>query len=121
MDVADAAGRSRGSLVPRHNALHQELAGRLVQIDSGSLTGDDARAVGAMRRALRQDLAPVAINTSTPTAPRRPDCTLRCSVDRRYRRSPSREVIEAFLGEPVWPAALLADMRRMVGPQVSEP
>jgi hypothetical protein len=71
-DVAIASG-GRGDAA-RVNRLRADLASALASVDSGRLTGQDARALGVMRRALREALdsvAPVSL-ASEITAPRCP-------------------------------------------------
>jgi hypothetical protein len=73
IDVNLEAGRTRGAgaspfaaLVLRHNALRGDLARSLATIDSVPLRGDDARALGTMRRTLARDLGPVATPAASP-------------------------------------------------------
>jgi hypothetical protein len=71
-----AAGASLAALMLRHDSLRERVAGRLAALDSTALTGEDARALGVMRRALANDLGPLSA-TGLPdadSAPRRPDC-----------------------------------------------
>jgi hypothetical protein len=66
INVATAAGRTEsdgtplGALAVRHDSLRARLSIRLQAIDSAALRGDDARALGIMRRTLARDLGPVA-------------------------------------------------------------
>ncbi len=66
IDVATAAGRTEsdgtplGALAVRHDSLRAQLSIRLQAVDSAALRGDDARALGIMRRTLARDLGPVA-------------------------------------------------------------
>jgi hypothetical protein len=67
IDVATASGRSvatdgtpLGALRLRHDSLRERVAASLAAVDSAALRGDDARALGVMRRALAQDLGSVA-------------------------------------------------------------
>ncbi|MEA2724915.1 MAG: hypothetical protein QOH59_2686 [Gemmatimonadales bacterium] len=66
---AGGTGRNDGSpfaaLVLHHNALRQDLATRLAGVDSTALRGDDARALGIMRRTLAQDLGAVSAPTGS--------------------------------------------------------
>ncbi|MBA3556026.1 MAG: hypothetical protein H0W29_14870 [Gemmatimonadales bacterium] len=76
IDVATAGGRHAEELVPRHNALQAQLGSRLAAIDSSALAGDDARALGFMRRTLARDLTllapPAAADRNASSQP--PDC-----------------------------------------------
>jgi hypothetical protein len=83
IDVSLAAGRTGitdatpiAALVLGHNRLRQEVAKRLAAIDSSTLTGDQARALGVMRRTLARDLdslsAPAA--AESPAIVAQPDC-----------------------------------------------
>ncbi len=83
IDVAGSAGRTAASdgtpvaaLARRHNELRGVLVARLGAIDSSTLAGDDARALGTMRVALVRDLTTLADSASTGSPPtrRRPDC-----------------------------------------------
>jgi hypothetical protein len=67
LDVSAAQGRSAlndarpfAALIAVHNALRAEVIRRLVEIDSSEIRGDDARALGVMRRALAADLDSVS-------------------------------------------------------------
>lgn len=80
LDVTLAAGQRTtpdgtplSSLVGHYDSLRTGLAVRLSAVDSGALAGDDARALGVMRRSLARDLGPIA-PTSSGRAPARPDC-----------------------------------------------
>ena len=81
-DVGVAAGRpgntdatSFSMLVQGHNTVRQQLASRLSAIDSAALTGDDARALGIMRRTLARDLDSIVIPAVTgPVPSASPDC-----------------------------------------------
>lgn len=75
-DVTVASGRSSsadgtpiGELAARANGFRNRLQAALASVDSSSLTGDDARALGVMRLVLGRDLSPV----SPPAAPPRTD------------------------------------------------
>jgi hypothetical protein len=92
IDVATAAGRTvadgtpLSALAVRHDSLRAQLSIRLQAFDSAALRGEDARALGIMRRTLAQALGPVApggladggsggiASAGTGAAGRRPDC-----------------------------------------------
>jgi hypothetical protein len=83
IDVATEAGRAAAAdgtplamLGLRHDSLRLRLASRLAAVDSASLRGDDARALGVMRRTLARDLGPLSgtRTTSEPAAGARPRC-----------------------------------------------
>jgi hypothetical protein len=85
-DVTVASGRSSsadgtplGELAARANGFRNRLQAALASVDSSSLTGDDARALGVMRLVLGRDLSPV----SPPPAPPRTDTSpgADCSAD----------------------------------------
>ena len=78
--------------ISRHNALRERFSSALMGVDSAALRPEDAR---------RGDSTWYGW-----IAPR----LFRFGLER-----PSRQVIEDFLGGPLSPAALLADMRRMKG------
>jgi hypothetical protein len=60
MGVDLETGRpARPDAVLAHNAVRHQLAGSLAAVDSAALRGDDARALGIMRRSLAQDLGAV--------------------------------------------------------------
>ncbi|HEX6617390.1 MAG TPA: hypothetical protein VF046_13890 [Gemmatimonadales bacterium] len=74
-DVAVEAGRTTvGDGVPlarlaeRHDSLRPQLADLLAAVDSAGLRGDDARALGVMRRTLARDLGPLAAASTPPDA-----------------------------------------------------
>jgi hypothetical protein len=79
-DVAVEAGAGRiataspPALVPDHNALRKGLASRLAGIDSTGLRGDDARALGVMRRTLALDLDSLVASSAPTIGENRPDC-----------------------------------------------
>jgi len=80
-DVATAAGRRTAAdsiplaaLAERHDSLRQQLATLLAAVDSGRLRGDDARALGVMRRTLARDLGPLASANAAPPEAAIPDC-----------------------------------------------
>jgi hypothetical protein len=74
IEVTRAAGRRADpALTRRHDSLRGRLASRLEAVDSGALAGDDARALGLMRRALARDLGAIGSDPETP-AGGRPDC-----------------------------------------------
>ncbi|MBA3258424.1 MAG: hypothetical protein H0T68_03025 [Gemmatimonadales bacterium] len=76
IDVAAASGRSTPELIPRHNASRDRLVSHLAAIDSSALAGDDARALGVMRRTLARDLtalAPASAAHPNPSS-HRPEC-----------------------------------------------
>ncbi|MBA3445634.1 MAG: hypothetical protein H0T58_12390 [Gemmatimonadales bacterium] len=83
VDVAAAADRTKASdgtplsrLILQHNAHRNRLVPFLAAIDSGSLRGQDARAVGIMRRTLARDLGVVVGEASGVTPQQtRPDCS----------------------------------------------
>ena len=73
IDVGLEAGRTSRTdatpfavLIREHNALREALARSLAEVDSVSLQGDDARALGIMRRTLARDLGTV---TAPPASP----------------------------------------------------
>ncbi|MEP7226743.1 MAG: hypothetical protein ABI785_05240 [Gemmatimonadales bacterium] len=72
IDVNIEAGRTDTTplsvLILGHNALRKDLARRLAAVDSASLTGDDSRALGIMRRTLVRDLGPVPTSTAPQAA-----------------------------------------------------
>ncbi|MBA3521584.1 MAG: hypothetical protein H0T90_03640 [Gemmatimonadales bacterium] len=83
IDVTIAADRTTasdgtplGRLIQYHDALGQPLEARLAAIDSSSLQGGDARALGIMRRTLTHDLGPVAESPASGAKPNKthPDC-----------------------------------------------
>jgi hypothetical protein len=80
-EVAAEAGRTTaGDGVPlshvaeRHDARRAQLATVLAAVDSAGLRGDDARALGVMRRTLARDLGPLAAATAAPPDATVPDC-----------------------------------------------
>jgi hypothetical protein len=81
--VAGSAGRTAASdgtpvatLARRHEELRRALLTRLDAVDSSALAGDDARAFGTMRAALRRALTALTDTGSAGSSPtrRRPDC-----------------------------------------------
>lgn len=79
IDVDLEAGRTDGAfttLVLSHNAAREDLAKRLAAVDSAALGGDDARALGIMRRTLARDLGPVTAPNPSPgvAAEKEPAC-----------------------------------------------
>ena len=81
--VAGSAGRTAASdgtpvatLARRHKELRRALLTRLDAVDSSALAGDDARAFGTMRAALRGALTALTDTGSAGSPPtrRRPDC-----------------------------------------------
>jgi hypothetical protein len=89
LDVAIAAGAGTTpdgtrleALAGRYDSLRIELATRLAAVDSAALAGEDARALGLMRRTLARDLGPVVLpaarssrRDATSAQDRRPDCS----------------------------------------------
>jgi hypothetical protein len=83
IDVALASGHTGvtdatpiAAWILNHNTLRRLVVGRLAGIDSTALTGDDARALGVMRRTLERDIdsmVPPTV-TGTASAPSPPDC-----------------------------------------------
>ena len=80
IDVLDASGAGtapdgtpRPLLVRRYDSLRARLSARMAAVDSTTLAGGDARALGVMRRTLARDLgaAPAPDTTSSATPP---DC-----------------------------------------------
>jgi hypothetical protein len=81
-DVSTAAARAMSpdgaplaALAARYARLRADVTRRLDGIDSTALTGDDARALAVMRRALAVDLGPLAPPAAAAEAPRPPDCS----------------------------------------------
>jgi hypothetical protein len=83
IDVAGEAGRAAAAdgiplatLRVRYDSLRLRLASRLAAVDSAGLRGDDARALGVMRRTLARDLGPLSDtrSTSDSAAGVRPPC-----------------------------------------------
>jgi hypothetical protein len=77
IDVSIEAGRTPGArAIRRHNALRHDLARSLAAVDSAALRGDDARALGIMRRTLVGDLGVIAASIASPgvAAETRPAC-----------------------------------------------
>jgi hypothetical protein len=83
IEVTTAAGRPAAAdgtplatLVVRHNQLRGRVAPQLAAIDSGALSGDDARALGVMRRTIGRDLSalPESAATSEASPQTRPEC-----------------------------------------------
>jgi hypothetical protein len=62
------------TLVLGHNALRNEVSSRLAAIDSGSLRGDDRRALGLMHRTLARDLDSLAMPVAGRPTETPPDC-----------------------------------------------
>ncbi|HET7470026.1 MAG TPA: hypothetical protein VFJ81_10145 [Gemmatimonadales bacterium] len=67
-DVAAASGHATGGLAQRANEQRSHLAEALGRVDSSSLAGEDARALGVMRLTLARDLAPIAAGAETAAA-----------------------------------------------------
>src|SRR6476620_8348510 len=70
-EVTGAAGRSSsadgiplGELAARANGFRDRLQAALASVDSSSLAGEDARALGVMRLVLGRDLSPVTLPDS---------------------------------------------------------
>jgi hypothetical protein len=81
IDVAGAAARAVASdgtpvsaLAARHHELRRAVIERMGAVDSATLSGEDRRAFGVMRRALQRDLAPVSATGPALPAERRPNC-----------------------------------------------
>jgi hypothetical protein len=82
IDVALAVGRRSApdgspltDVLPRYDSLRARLEARLAAVDSAALGGEDARALGVMRRTLARDLGAVVLPTGAPgPAAQRPDC-----------------------------------------------
>src|SRR5262245_48631400 len=100
-EVAVASGSAAGDAAQRANDQRNRLVEALGQVDSGSVTGEDARALGVMRLGLTRDLTPITAGaTSEPpadAAPPRcpPDATgdldsLRARIYACYGRAQSR-------------------------------
>jgi len=70
IEVSLEAGRADttpfAALVLGHNAVRENLARSLAAVDSAALRGEDARALGIMRRTLARDLGAVAAPTASP-------------------------------------------------------
>ncbi len=63
------------ALVPDYNGLRERVASRLAAVDSGALSGNDARALGLMRRSLARDLRLITGPAGAASSPHRPpDC-----------------------------------------------
>jgi hypothetical protein len=81
IDVATYSGTDVAARTPRYDSLRLQLESRLLAVDSAGLRGDEARALGVMRRMLGRDLGPLASTApaaDTPdagsTAAGGPDC-----------------------------------------------
>jgi hypothetical protein len=85
VEVAQAAGRGAADGTPlaaltlRHDSLRERVIARLAATDSSALTGEDARALGVMRRTLERDLGPLAAVGSTD--PDSTDQSPNCAYD----------------------------------------
>jgi hypothetical protein len=82
MDVATSAARDTASdgtpvslLATRHHELRRAVIERIAAVDSTTLSAEDRRALGTMRRALDRDLTPISGAGGPPQAAGRPpDC-----------------------------------------------
>lgn len=75
IDVSRSAGhRAPATLAERHDSLRSRLIPELAAVDSAALAGDDARALGVMRKALVADVGPLAAPASDAAAATAPDC-----------------------------------------------
>jgi hypothetical protein len=79
-EVTTAAGRvvtpgglPLAGLAGRHDTLRGQLEARLSAVDSAALGGEDGRALGAIRTALRVDLTPIGL-VGDAAGDSRPDC-----------------------------------------------
>ena len=72
--TAAADGTPLAALAERHDSVRRQLAELLAAVDSGALRGDDARALGTMRRTLAGDVGPLAAATAAVPGGAAPDC-----------------------------------------------
>ena len=80
IDVGKETGRTGATdaraLMLAHDALRQQVAARLAAVDSSALSGQDARALGIMRRTLTRDLTPAVgpLAAAPISSESQPDC-----------------------------------------------
>jgi len=100
-DVAVSSGTAPGGLAQRANERRSRVTEALGRVDSSSLAGEDARALGVMRLALARDLTPIAAAAEIAAASAAPEpaCppdargeldSLRARIYRCYGRAQSR-------------------------------
>ncbi|HKT60135.1 MAG TPA: hypothetical protein VJQ46_08800, partial [Gemmatimonadales bacterium] len=103
-EVAVASGKPAGASARHANDERRRAAEALARVDSSSLSGEDARALGVMRRALGRDLTPISAtaDVATPSADPAGGCppdpsgdldSLRSRIYACYGRAQSRLIV----------------------------